>query len=83
MGSVSKRFGLGVPTGWADVGVRAAKAAVIAFVALQTKEWLDTSMLDIPGCGVDALWVGGLTLAVDAILMWAGPSAGRQGAGSA
>ena len=68
---------LGVPSGWADVVVRTVKVAVIAFVALQLKEWMDTNELDIPACAVDATWVAGGIFLVNAILVLVNPSRGR------
>lgn len=37
----------------------AVKAAVVAFVALQLKEWFDSGRLDTSGTGSDALMVAG------------------------
>lgn len=73
---------LGVPVGWADVVVRTAKVAVIAFLALQFKEWLDTRELDIPGCATDAAWVAGASFVMNAILLLARASPGRRGTAS-
>jgi hypothetical protein len=79
MNGSGKWLRLGVPSGWADVVVRTAKAAVIAFVALQLKEWLDARELDIPACAIDGAWVAGGTFAVNAILLWAIPVPARRG----
>jgi hypothetical protein len=78
MEGLARWLRLGVPSGWADVVVRTAKVAVIAFLALQFKEWLDTRELDIPGCAIDAAWVAGGTLALNAILLLANASPGRR-----
>lgn len=74
---------LGVPAGWADVLVRTAKAAVVAFVALQLKEWLDAGALDTPACAIDSAFVAGGTLALNAILLWASPPRGRRASAQA
>lgn len=79
--SVRSWLRLGIPAGWADILVRTAKVAVIAFVALQSKEFLDVRELDIPGCAIDAAWVAGGTLMLNAILLWARPSQRGRTAG--
>lgn len=60
-------LGMTVPRGWDDVLFRAVVAGVGAFVALMLKEWLDGG-LDAPGCAVDAAWVAGGVLVLNAIL---------------
>jgi len=82
MESLRKWLRLGVPSGWPDVIVRTAKVAVIAFVALQLKEWLDAGELDTPACAIDGAWVAGGTFAVNAILVWANASPGRRAGSS-
>jgi hypothetical protein len=82
MDGLGKWLRLGVPSGWADVVVRTAKAAVIAFVALQVKEYLDARELDIPACAIDGAWVAAGTFAVNAVLLWASPAPARRGSAS-
>jgi hypothetical protein len=47
------------PTGWTDLIVRIVKVAVIAFVLLQAKEWLDAGAFDTPATLTDALVAAG------------------------
>jgi hypothetical protein len=60
-----------VPAGWADVVVRTVKAALVAFVVLQLKEWFDAGVFDTPAAATDAALIAGGTLVVNAILKWA------------
>ncbi len=59
------------PARWADVLVRTVVAAVVAFVVLQLKEWFDAGAFDTSGTAVDAAWIAGGTLVVNAVLKWA------------
>ena len=77
MESQRKGLRLAVPTGWADVLVRTLKAALVAFVALQLKEYLDVGELDIPGWVIDGGWVAGVAFLLNTVLMWASPSPAR------
>ncbi|MGH2522004.1 MAG: hypothetical protein ACRDH2_05820 [Anaerolineales bacterium] len=71
MESFKKWFSLAVPAGWADIVVRAVKAAVVAFVVLHLKEYVDAGFpLDTPDITIDSLWIGGGSLVLNAILMW-------------
>ena len=45
--------------------------AVVAFVVLQLKEWVDARAFDTPAVIVDSAYVAGGTFALDAILMLA------------
>jgi hypothetical protein len=56
------------PASWDAVVFRAATTAVVAFVVLQLKEYLDAGMFDTPGTGADAVLVGGGVLVLTAIL---------------
>ena len=62
-----------VPGGWDDVFVRTVMTAVVAFVALLLKEWLDSREWDAPACAIDGAWVGGGTFVLNAILKWRTP----------
>jgi len=73
MESLKKWLRIGVPAGWDDVVVRTVKAAVVAFVALNLKEWLDSGEWDAPACAIDAAWVAGGTFVLNAVLKWANP----------
>ena len=55
------------PANWGAVVFRAATAAIVAFVVLQIKEYVDAGMLDTPGTGADAMLVGGGVLVLNAI----------------
>ena len=55
------------PANWGAVAFRAATAAIVAFVVLQIKEYVDAGMLDTPGTGADAILVGGGVLVLNAI----------------
>lgn len=67
--------GIAVPRGWDDVLVRTVTAALVAFVSLLLKEWLDSREWDAPACAIDGTWVAGGTFVLNAILRWAAPSA--------
>ena len=74
IGSFKKWFSIAVPAGWADVVVRTVKVAVVAFVTLHLKEFVDAGFpLDTPDITIDALWVAGGTFALNAILMLVKP----------
>ncbi len=73
MDRFKKWFGIDVPAGWANVFVRTVNAAVIAFLALQLKEWFDAGAFDTPAAAVDAVLIAGGTFALNAILKWAKP----------
>ena len=68
MKSTKKWSSIDVPAGWADVFVRTVKAAVIAFVALQAKEWFDAGAFDTPAAAVDSTLIAGGTFALNAVL---------------
>lgn len=62
------------PASWSAVVSRAGMVAVVAFVVLQLKEYLDAGMFDTPGTGADALLVAGGVLVLNAILKVARPA---------
>jgi hypothetical protein len=64
---------IGLPSGWAEVTVRTLMAAVAAFAALMIKERMDAPEWDSPACAVDAAWVAGGTLVLNAILALVSP----------
>lgn len=68
MESSKSWFSIAVPSGWADIFVRAIKAAVVAFTVLQMKEWFDAGRFDTPGTAADAAMIAGGTLVLNAIL---------------
>jgi hypothetical protein len=44
---------------WLEVAISTLTVAVVAFVVLQLKEWVDAGRFDTPGTMVDALLVAG------------------------
>jgi hypothetical protein len=73
MKSLRKWLSLGVPAGWADVLVRTVEVAVVAFVVLQLKEWLDAGAFDTPGTAADAALTAGGIFVLNAVLIWLKP----------
>jgi hypothetical protein len=69
-GSVESRSlsDLVMPRGWNDVLVRTVMAMAVAFVVYNMKEFLETRQIDAGQVGVDALWIGGGMLVVNALL---------------
>jgi hypothetical protein len=63
-------FRLIFPVSWEDVLIRTVKVALVAFIALQLKEWFDAGVFDTPATVTDAALVAGGTLVLNAILMW-------------
>jgi hypothetical protein len=59
---------LAAPEGWADVLLRTMITFVIAFVALNLKEWFETSEWDVPACLIDATVIAAATLLFYAVL---------------
>ena len=57
------------PAEWVDVIIRTIQVAVIAFVVLQLKEWIDAGRFDTPGTAADAALIAVGILIVNAILM--------------
>jgi hypothetical protein len=68
MANSNSWFSLAVPSGWADVFVRAIKAAIVAFIVLQMKEWFDAGRFDTPGTAADAAMIAGGAIVLNAIL---------------
>ncbi len=64
-----KWLSIDAPAGWADVFSRTIKAAVIAFVVLQLKEWFDAGAFDTPATALDGALIAGATFALNAIHM--------------
>jgi hypothetical protein len=57
-----------VPNGWGDLLFRAVTTAVVAFVVLQAKEYVDAGMFDTPATAVDAGLIAAGILVLNAIL---------------
>lgn len=56
---------------WAEIFIRTIAVAVVAFVALQAKEWFNAGMLDVPGVLADAGLVAGGMLVLYVIVKMA------------
>jgi hypothetical protein len=69
-GSSKNWLTVDAPTGWTALIVRTVTVAVIAFVVLQAKEWLDAGRFDLPGVAADAGLVAAGVLVFNAILIW-------------
>lgn len=65
------------PADWGAVVFRAATTAVVAFLVLQIKEYVDAGMFDTSGTGADAILVGGGVLVLNAIFKLATPKKGQ------
>lgn len=52
---------------WMEVLIATASVAVVAFLVLQIKEYVDAGRFDTPGTMVDALLVAGGVLVLNAI----------------
>ena len=63
-------YSIDAPAGWTPVLIRAISAAVVAFVTLQLKEFIDAGSFDTPATAIDGGLIGGATFALNAILMW-------------
>jgi hypothetical protein len=62
-------FKLVLPAGWKDVLIRTVKVALVAFVMLHVKEFLDGGGFDTPDIAIDAAVVASGTLVLNAVLM--------------
>ena len=59
-----------VPAGWSQVVSRAATTAVVGFVVLQAKEWLEAGAFDTPATAFDAGLVAAGIFVLNAVLKW-------------
>jgi hypothetical protein len=73
-----KWFSMDVPVGWGAAVARSVIVAVIAFVVLQLKEFVDAGSFDTPATGTDALLIAAALLAVNAIFMLMAPRRDQQ-----
>jgi hypothetical protein len=58
---------LDAPAGWAELFVRTAKVAAVAFVVLQIKELYDAGRFDTLGTAVDAVLIAGGTFVLSVV----------------
>jgi len=56
------------PAGWNVILLRTVKAAVIAFVMLQAKEYFDAGAFDTPATALDAGLIAAATFLLNAVL---------------
>lgn len=63
-----KFFSLAFPIGWPDVFIRSAKVALVVFLVLQLKEFIEIGSFDTPAALLDAMYIAGGTLVLNAIL---------------
>lgn len=61
-------LGVSVPRGWTEVVASALITAVVGFVSLQFKEYLETREWDLLACAVDGACVGGGMFLLNLIL---------------
>jgi len=66
-------FSLAAPVTWSDAFARSATVAVVGFVVLQAKEYIDAGMFDTPATAADAVLIAAGVLIVNAVLMWVKP----------
>lgn len=59
---------------WADVGVDSLKVALVAFVVLQLKEYVDAGMFDTVAVSVDAALIAAGTFVLNAVLKLVRPT---------
>lgn len=69
MDDLRKWLSIDAPTGINELITRAVKVAVIAFILLQIKEYIDASMFDTLATGTDALIIAAGVFVIDGILM--------------
>ena len=55
-------------TAWSDLLITSVKVAVVGFVVLQGKEWIDAGMLDTPATAMDAGLIAAGVFVVNAIV---------------
>jgi hypothetical protein len=69
MNNQAKGFSMDVPYGWTEAIIRSIIVALVGFIVLQVKEFIDAGTLDTIGTGTDALLIAGAYLFVNAGLM--------------
>jgi hypothetical protein len=73
MESLTQWITVDAPTSWADVVVRAVKVAVIGFIILQIKEYIDAGMFDTIATATDAFLIAGGSAIVNAAFLRSKP----------
>ena len=59
-----------IPAGWSQMMSRSVTTAVVAFLVLQAKEWVDAGAFDTPGTAVDAVLIAATLFLANAVLKW-------------
>ena len=67
MEGLMKWLSIDAPSGWAELFVRTAKVAVVAFLVLQIKELSDAGQFDTPATAVDSALIAGGTFLLNAV----------------
>jgi hypothetical protein len=78
MGSSNKWLTMDVPSGRTALIIRTITVAVVGFVVLQVKEFIDAGRLDFGGTAVDALLIAAGVFVLNAVLMRAGSRTTRR-----
>ena len=79
MESTQKGIGAAGGIGWVDLVIVSLRVAIVAFVVMQAKEWIDAGSFDFLGVLVDALLIAGGVFVVNVLLRLARP--GRSSGG--
>lgn len=69
MNSSTGAFSQDVPLSFGQLILRFFKIAVIAFIVMQIKEYVDAGVFDIPGVLMDSALIAAGVLLVDLVLM--------------
>lgn len=69
MNSSTGAFSQDVPLSFGQLILRFFKIAVIAFIVMQIKEYVDAGVFDIPGVLMDSALIAAGVLIVDLVLM--------------
>ena len=78
MGSSNKWLTMDVPSGRTALIIRTITVAVVGFVVLQVKEFIDAGRLDFGGTAVDALLIAAGVFVLNAFLMRVSSGATRR-----
>jgi hypothetical protein len=68
MENTMKQSSVSAPAGWGDILVTSVKVAVIGFIVLQAKEYVDAGSFDTPATALDAGLIAGGVFLLNAIL---------------
>ena len=68
MENAMKQSSVSAPAGWADLLITSVKVAVVGFVVLQGKEFVDAGSFDTPATAMDAGLIAAGVFVLNAIL---------------